>query len=169
MNEDDRNVGTELLLLLTQQRNLYHQLNVLTEKQSQLAMANSPEMLLKIISGRRKLIAGLRQVNEKLRLIKTSWSTISIQIGVEHKTQARRIAGDAQQILEQIFQITHQRCRSIRLRGAVFFDFLVGIVAIAIGDFTAAVNLRHPIVDRIMGAPHQKDGMLGASLARFVH
>ena len=104
MNKDDRNVGAEVILLLTRQRNLYHQLNVLTEKQSQLTGTNSPELLLKIISGRRKLIVGLRQVNEKLRLIKSSWPTISMQIGVEHKTQARRIAGDAQKILERILK-----------------------------------------------------------------
>jgi len=104
MKEDDGKVGAKVVFLLRQQRNLYHQLKTLTDRQRQLAGTNSPELLVQIISGRRKLIAKLRQINEKLSLIKASWPKISVQIGIEHKTQARQIADEAQRILKQILK-----------------------------------------------------------------
>ena len=104
MKEDDGKVGAEVVFLLGQQRNLYHQLKTLTDRQMQIAETNSPESLVQIISGRRKLIAKLRQINEKLSLIKASWPKISIQIGAEHKNQARKIADEAQKILGQILK-----------------------------------------------------------------
>lgn len=104
MKEDDGKVGAEVVFLLRQQRNLYHQLKTLTDRQKQIVGTDSPELLVQIISGRRKLIAKLRQINEKLSLIKASWPKISIQIGVEHKNQARKIADEAKQILGQILK-----------------------------------------------------------------
>jgi len=104
VNGDNNHVGTEVVSLLKEQRNLYHQLKELTARQQQLAGANSPELLLQIISGRRKLIGKLHQLNDKLRLIRAGWPNISVRINSEHKAQARQMVHQTKKIYEQIME-----------------------------------------------------------------
>ena len=96
------NAGVELLFLLRQQRYLYHQLKLLTERQRQLGQASSPEIILEVIFGRRKLIEKLRELNEKLRPIKANWRKLSRQIDPESKAQAHEMASQVQEIIGQI-------------------------------------------------------------------
>jgi len=106
MKEHNSNAGMELLFLLRQQRYLYHQLKNLTDRQRQLAGTNSPELLLEVISGRRKLIEKLRELDDKLRPIKANWQKLSSQIGPEYKTQAEKIVNQVQEIIGQILAVT---------------------------------------------------------------
>ncbi|MHC4062562.1 MAG: hypothetical protein ACYSR6_13315, partial [Planctomycetota bacterium] len=80
MKEYDRNAGLELLSLLRQQRYLYHQLRMLGDRQRRLAGSHSPQLLLEITSGRRKLVQKLRDLDCKLRPIKTNWPKLHRQI-----------------------------------------------------------------------------------------
>ena len=66
MKKHNTDIGVELLFLLRQQRYLYHQLKILTDRQQQLAGTTSPELLLGLISGRRKLVEKLRELESKL-------------------------------------------------------------------------------------------------------
>jgi hypothetical protein len=100
--KDDQNVGLKLVSLLKQRRDLYHQLKRLRDRQMQLADTASPELLLKILAGRRKLIEKLRELEAKLSLIKSNWSKISPQLGAEYKQQARRMLEQAGKITEEI-------------------------------------------------------------------
>lgn len=102
LNKDDHNVGLKLVFLLKQRRNLYHQLKGLTDKQMQLKDTASPELLLKILTGRRKLIEKLRELEIKLGLIKSNWSKISPQVGSEHKQQALWMLEQAEKITDEI-------------------------------------------------------------------
>ncbi|MHC4396352.1 MAG: hypothetical protein ACYS1A_11925 [Planctomycetota bacterium] len=102
MKNHNTNAGVELLFLLRQQRYLYHQLKILTERQRQLAGTSSPESLLEVISGRRKLVEKLHELNNKLRPIKANWQKLSSQIEPEHKAQAYEITNHVQEIIGQI-------------------------------------------------------------------
>lgn len=102
MKKHNYNPGVELLFLLKQQRYLYHQLKDLTERQQQLAGTNSPELLLEILTGRRKLIEKIRQLDAKLRPVKSNWQKLSAQITPEYKTQAHKMANQVQKIIGQI-------------------------------------------------------------------
>lgn len=106
MAKQDANAGHELLSLLRQQRFLYHQLRILSQRQQELAGTNSPELLLEVITGRRKLVEKLRQVNSKLRPVTMNWPKVLGQIGPEDKDQANKIVGEVQEIIGQIRAIT---------------------------------------------------------------
>jgi uncharacterized coiled-coil DUF342 family protein len=101
-NKYNNNAGVELLFLLRQQRYLYHQLKMLTDRQQQSAEINSPELLLGVITGRRKLIEKLQELDNKLRPIKANWEELSSQIGPEYKVQAEKIANQVQEIIREI-------------------------------------------------------------------
>lgn len=95
-------MGVDLLFLLKQQRYLYHQLRILTDRQQQLTGTNSPELILEVVTGRRKLVEKIRELNAKLRPVKANWRKLSAQITPEYKRQAHNIANHVQQIIDQI-------------------------------------------------------------------
>lgn len=105
MKKHSTNTGTELLLLLNQQRDLYHQLKILTDKQHQLAGTNSPEMLLEVISKRQKLTKKLQELDCKLQPIKANWKKLSGQIKPEYRSQAHETASQVQEIIGEIMAI----------------------------------------------------------------
>ena len=96
------NTAFQLLFLLRQQRYLYHQLKILTDRQKELSETNSPEQLLEIINGRRKLIEKLRQTDGKLRPIKTNWGKLSRHIGPEHRKKAYDLVNQVQELVAEI-------------------------------------------------------------------
>jgi len=91
-----------LLSLLKQRQHLYHQLEVLARNHRQLDHTNSPELLIGIISKRRKLIEKIRQLEDKLRPIKTNWASLFAKIEPEQKLQAKQTVNQTQQIISQI-------------------------------------------------------------------
>jgi predicted nucleic acid-binding Zn-ribbon protein len=98
----ETSIALQLLFLLRQQRYLYHQLKILTDRQNQLSETNSPEQMLEIINGRRKLIEKLRQTDGKLRPIKTNWTKLSRQIGPEHRKKAHELVSQIQELVAKI-------------------------------------------------------------------
>jgi hypothetical protein len=96
------NTAFQLLFLLRQQRYLYHQLKLLTDRQKHLSETNSPEQMLEIINGRRKLIEKLRQTDGKLRPIKTNWVKLSRHIGLEHRKKAYDLVNQVQELVAEI-------------------------------------------------------------------
>ena len=102
MKEQNNEAGAELLFLLRQQRCLYHQFKMLSDRQRQLAGTDSPEQLLEVVFGRRKLLEKLRELDGKLRPIKANWQRLSAQIGPEHKAQAYKMANQVKEIVGEI-------------------------------------------------------------------
>jgi len=102
MSKYNTNASTELLSVLRQQRYLYHQLKMLTDKQEQLTPPTSPESIIEIIFGRRKLIEKLQETNNKLRTIRENWEKISSQIDAEHKTEANDLISQTREIIKGI-------------------------------------------------------------------
>ncbi len=106
MKKCKTNTGEELLYLLKQQRYLYHQLKNLNGRQRQLAGTNSPEQMLEVISGRRKLVEKLQGLEDKLGPIRTNWQRFSLRIEPEHKTQALELANQVQEIIRELMATT---------------------------------------------------------------
>ncbi len=106
MKRYDSGIGTELLFLLRQQRYLYHQLEMLTDGQRQLVETNSPESLLGFISGRRKLIEKLQELDNKLQPVRTNLQKVCDRIEPECKIRVHEIANQVQQIKERILAVT---------------------------------------------------------------
>ena len=126
MKKDNTNLGLELLFLLRQQRYLYHQLKMLTDRAHQIAGTNSPELLLEVIFGRRKLVEKLRESNDKLRSIRANWPKLSGQIEPEHKVQAQKVANQVQQIIEEILAVTpSETAQNLPLNEHCRFDELL--------------------------------------------
>lgn len=102
MKNQNSDAGPELLSLLRQQRYLYHQLKILTDRQQELAGTDSPELLLEVISGRRKLTEKLLELNSKLRPIKSNWHRLSCQVGAKHKSDAQKTINQIGELASQI-------------------------------------------------------------------
>jgi hypothetical protein len=102
MNKYNANASMELLSLLKQQRYLYHQLKMLTEKQRRLTETNTPESAIEIIFGRRKLIEKIQESSNGLQTIRTNWEKISGQIDAEYKIQAGDLINQIQEIIKDI-------------------------------------------------------------------
>ena len=103
---DDINAGAQLLSLLRQHRYLYHQLKLLADRERQSDQIDSPEMLLEVIFGRRKLVEKIHLLNEKMQPIKTNLQKLSSRIGPEYKNKAQETANQVQEIIEQILEST---------------------------------------------------------------
>lgn len=125
MENHNTDIGAELLFLLRQQRYLYHQFKILTDRQQQLAGTTSPELLLELISGRRKLVEKLRELEDKLRPIKANWQQLSGRIGPEHKVQAYKTANQVQEIIGEILRtVPSETAQNLRLNENWRFDEL---------------------------------------------
>ena len=98
----DTSASFQLLFLLRQQRYLYHQLKLLTDRQKHLSGTDSPEQMLEIINGRRKLIEKLRQLDARFRPIKSNWENLSRQIGPEDRKKARELVREVRDLISNI-------------------------------------------------------------------
>lgn len=99
----ENNLGDEVLFLLKQQRNLYHQLKELEKKQAEMFWgANSPEELVKILASRRKLLEKLRTVNGKLKPIRANWQDIYGKIGQDNLKQAATLVREVSSIVSDM-------------------------------------------------------------------
>ena len=105
MTKDDTEAGVKLLSLLKHQRYLYHQLKLLSQRQYQLEGTKSSELILQIISGRRKLVEKLQELDSKLRPIRANWPSLSSKIGHEHKIQAHKMANQVKEIIGEILAV----------------------------------------------------------------
>jgi hypothetical protein len=125
MKKHNTDIGAELLSLLRQQRYLYHQLKILTDRQQQSAGTNSPELLLEFISGRRKLVEKLRELDDKLRPVKANWQKLTSRISPDHKVQARKMANQVQEIIGEILATaSFETAQNLQLNENCRFDEL---------------------------------------------
>ena len=125
MEKHNTDIGAELLFLLRQQRYLYHQLKILTDRQQQSTGTTPPELLLELISGRRKLAEKLRELEDKLRPIKANWQKLSGRIVPEHKVQAYKTANQVQEIIGEILRtVPSETAQNLRLNENWRFDEL---------------------------------------------
>ena len=97
-----KDVGSELIHLLTQQRLLYSQLQELALKQRNLVDGSNPEMLLRVLAGRQRLIDRLTEINRQLKPIRDDWQKIAQSLPPTQRAQAQKLVANVQEILREI-------------------------------------------------------------------
>ncbi len=95
-------VGSKLIHLLSQQRLLYRQLRELAQKQSSLVTGENPEMLLRVLAGRQRIIDRLSSIDKELRPIRDEWQKIAMNLPQTQRAEAQRLVAEVQEILGEI-------------------------------------------------------------------
>ncbi len=84
-----------LIALLTQQRDYYHRLRELSDKQRSMIAGDRPELLLTILRQRQELVAALARLNNDLGPFRRNWDAM-------YAALPEAIRSEASQILQEI-------------------------------------------------------------------
>lgn len=95
-------VGNNLIQLLTQQRLLCRQLQSLAQKQSSLVDGSDPEMLLRVLAGRQRIIDRLTALDKELKPIRREWQQVALSLPAAQRAQAQQLVAQVQEILGEI-------------------------------------------------------------------
>jgi hypothetical protein len=95
-------VGNNLIQLLTQQRLLCRQLQDLARKQSKLVDGSNPEMLLRVLAGRQRIIDRLAGLDKELKPIRHEWQQVALALPPAQRAQAQQLVSEVQDILGEI-------------------------------------------------------------------
>ncbi len=96
------NIGDQVIELLSRQRALYQQLHELATKQTELVDGKNPEMLLKLLAARQRLIDRLTDIDRKLQPIRSEWDNIAPQMTESQRLEIQRLVENVQKILSDI-------------------------------------------------------------------
>lgn len=108
-----KDVGSKLIHLLNQQRLLYCQLKELAQKQSSLVDGHDPEMLLRILAGRQRLIDRLAMIDRELAPIRSDWQRIAESLPVGQRKEAQELVAGVQAILGEILASDQQDAQAM--------------------------------------------------------
>ena len=97
-----KDVGAHLIQLLTQQRLMYQQLRELAQKQTLLVDGSDPEMLLRVLAGRQRIIDRLGGIDRELKPIRAQWQEIAKRLPDTQREQAQQLVEEVQAILNEI-------------------------------------------------------------------
>jgi len=97
-----KDVGAHLIHLLTQQRLLYRQLRELAQKQTSLVDGSNPEMLLRVLAGRQRIIDRLGMIDRELKPIREQWQQLAKTLPALQRQEAQQLIEEVQQILGEI-------------------------------------------------------------------
>ena len=100
--EQNKEKGDKLIELLTRQYFLYGQLHELAQKQSQLVDGRDPEMLLKILAARQRLIDQLMSVGRELAPIRAEWPKVAAVLTPNERRETQRLIDSVREILSEI-------------------------------------------------------------------
>lgn len=98
----------ELIDLLGQQHLLYRQLKDLASRQRQLVDGRQPEMLLKVLAGRQRLIDRLVLLDRQLRPLRQQWDQMMEQLPTEQRDRAGELLGEIKGMLADILDSDRQ-------------------------------------------------------------
>jgi hypothetical protein len=108
--------GSELIHLLTQQRLLYRQLKELAAKQSSLVEQADPEMLLRVLADRQRLIDKLAAIDRRLRPIRKDWQRVAGSLPEAQRVEAQGLIEAVRQILGEIITQDRQDSEALSSR-----------------------------------------------------
>lgn len=97
-----KDFGGRLIQLLTQQQLLYRQLQQLAQQQRGLVDGSDPEMLLKLLAGRQRLIDRLTDVDKELQPLRVDWQAMAQTLPAEQRAQAQNLVESVKEILSDI-------------------------------------------------------------------
>ena len=100
--EQNKEKGDKLIELLTRQYFLYGQLRELAQKQRHLVDGRDPEMLLKILAARQRLIDQLMGVGKELAPIRAEWPKVATSLTPDERRETQRLIDSVREILSEI-------------------------------------------------------------------
>ena len=106
-------IGGQLIQLLTQQRLLYRQLRELAQKQGDLVDGRNPEMLLRLLAARQRIIDRLRGIDKELKPIRDEWRQIASMLPAPQQQAAQRLVAEVQEILGEIIARDEQDTKTL--------------------------------------------------------
>jgi len=117
MNADDGNanragtrgpvsegVAEEWIRLLSEQRDLYVRLGVLTDSQRALITGDEPERLLAVLGERQKLIDRLERLAERMRPHRQRWPQLRSELAPADAEQVDRLLAEVDALLAGILE-----------------------------------------------------------------
>lgn len=107
-------IGGRLIDLLTQQRLMCRQLRELAQKQSELVDGKNPEMLLRVLAGRQRIIDRLAVIDKELKPIRQAWEAVSEGLPAGQREQAQELVSEVQGILGDIIARDEKDSQSLR-------------------------------------------------------
>lgn len=102
MNESEENRAAEVLGLLSRQRELYGKLRNLALTQKELVGRGDPEMLLKVLANRQKIINQLTLVDSQLGPIRQNWKQIAQGFNEVQRCQVNMLVDEVKKSIEDI-------------------------------------------------------------------
>ncbi len=78
----------QLIRLLEQQRDVYHQLRELSSRQRSVLAGDQPEQLLSVLRQRQEHVATLAKLNEQLAPFRRNWEATYADLPDEHRARA---------------------------------------------------------------------------------
>lgn len=101
-DNQNQDIGATLIELLSQQHRLYRQLYELAQQQSDLVSGDNPEMLLRILAARQRIIDRLTDINRRLEPIRVEWNRIAAALPPAKREEIQRLVDGVQEILANI-------------------------------------------------------------------
>lgn len=96
--------GSEIIALLTLQRDLYRRLSELGQSQRTLIADNQPEVLLQTLTERQSLINRLARLNAQLGPYRRTWDATYAGLQADQRTTVNDLLDDINQMLRSILQ-----------------------------------------------------------------
>lgn len=105
--------SAEVIQLLSKQRELYNKLKTLAYMQRELVEKSNPELLLKVLGSRQKIINQLVAVDSKLKPIRERWKAIAENFDEKERLEVNRLVDDVKVILEDIMSRDRQDAETL--------------------------------------------------------
>jgi hypothetical protein len=142
-----------VLKLLTQQRDLYRQLEDLGHRQRTLISGDRPELLLDLLTHRQKLISELTVLNEHLAPVRQEWDAFYRELPDDLRGRVSDALGEISRALHVILESDRQdeallsaRKQSLSQVSERFVDGAAANAAYAAGEGAAGLSERADLV-----------------------
>ena len=100
--EQQKAVSQNVITLLTRQRDLYLRLKDLAYRQRELVDKSDPEMLLKVLANRQRIIDQLSIIDRQLRPIREDWQKISDGFSNSDRNSVNLLVDQVKKTIEEI-------------------------------------------------------------------
>ncbi|MBN1766784.1 MAG: hypothetical protein JW860_16135 [Sedimentisphaerales bacterium] len=95
-------IGNTLNELLSQEGVLYKQLHELAQRQGELVDGHDPELLLKVLAARQRLIDRISTIDRQIQPIREDWQKIAPELSEGQRLETQRLVDNVRRILGDI-------------------------------------------------------------------
>lgn len=110
---------TRLVKLLREQRDLYHSLRDLSQRQRSLVAGDRPELLLDLLSSRKRIVTQLAAINDELAPCRRNWPAVYDQLPTETQGQVSELLKDINGTLQTVLRADQEDSSVLSARKAV--------------------------------------------------